>query len=340
MIHPYICSLDEIMSYLRIDSLRTKYSFEWCPNTPDYLVVSEHIYVNSKCNTQFKKLTHINPVTIFYAGEAETPDFNIFDYAVSFDSDLKNGDRHVQLPPPFVFFSRFVATNENMIHNIEEAQYCLQKKTGFCNFLYSNGNAHSNRDRLFYLLSKYKRVDSLGKHLNNVDNKPTGYNGHRHDCIPLKSPYKFSIASENAIFNGYTSEKILTSLAASTVPIYWGNPKIVYDINPKSFVNCFDYDTFDDVVERVREIDNNEDLWCDIISQPWQTCEQKKRSDDRMAYYISFFDNIFSQDLDNAKRAPQGTHPQFYKKYFFKATAYERSKYSIIMNKIKKNIFD
>ena len=176
----------------------------------------------------------------------------------------------------------------------------------------------------------------MGKHLNNMGNKPTGYIGHCHDCIPLKSPYKFSIASENAIFNGYTSEKILTSLAANTVPVYWGNPRVVYDINPKAFVNCFDYDTFDDVIERVREIDNNDDLWCDIVSQPWQTCEQKKRSDKRMENYISFFDNIFFQDLDDAKRTPQGTHPQYYKNYFFKANAYQRSKCSIVMNKIKK----
>ena len=336
MIHPYINSLDEMISYLRIDVLKIKYYFEWCPNTPDYLVVSEHIYINKKCNILFKKLAYNNPVTIFCAGEAETPDFNIFDYAVSFDSDLKNGDRHTQLPPPFVFFSGFMTINKIMIQNTVEAKSCLQKKNKFCNFLYSNGNAHPNRDKLFYLLSKYKRVDSLGKHLNNMGNKPTGYIGHCHDCIPLKSPYKFSIASENAIFNGYTSEKILTSLAANTVPVYWGNPRVVYDINPKAFVNCFDYDTFDDVIERVREIDNNDDLWCDIVSQPWQTCEQKKRSDKRMENYISFFDNIFFQDLDDAKRTPQGTHPQYYKNYFFKANAYQRSKCSIVMNKIKK----
>ena len=41
MIHPYINSLDEMISYLRIDVLKIKYYFEWCPNTPDYLVVSE-----------------------------------------------------------------------------------------------------------------------------------------------------------------------------------------------------------------------------------------------------------------------------------------------------------
>ena len=120
-----------MISYLRIDVLKIKYYFEWCPNTPDYLVVSEHIYINKKCNILFKKLAYNNPVTIFCAGEAETPDFNIFDYAVSFDSDLKNGDRHTQLPPPFVFFSGFMTINKNMIQNTVEAKSCLQKKNKF-----------------------------------------------------------------------------------------------------------------------------------------------------------------------------------------------------------------
>ena len=92
MIHPYINSLDEMISYLSIDVLKIKYYFEWCPNTPDYLVVSEHIYINKKCNILFKKLAYNNPVTIFCAGEAETPDFNIFDYAVSFDSEFGGTD--------------------------------------------------------------------------------------------------------------------------------------------------------------------------------------------------------------------------------------------------------
>lgn len=339
MIHPSVHNLDKMIAYLRIESLSEKYYFVWCPESPDYLIVSEHIYVNNKCNKLFKKLARRDSIRIFYAGEAETPDFNIFDYAVSFDSDLQNDDRHVKLPPPFVFFSGFMKSFENPIHDIEEAKNLLQKKTKFCNFLYSNWRAHPNRDRLFFLLSKYKSVDSLGKHLNNVRNKPMGFIGHADDCIPLKSPYKFSIASENAIFNGYTSEKILTSLGANTIPIYWGNPKITLDINPKSFINCFDYETFDDVLEVVKEIDNNDEMWCSIISQPWQTNEQKKNANDRMKNYLSFFDKIFFQDFDKAKRIPQGTHPQNYKNFFFKAKACDMRKHYLfkyIMKRIRR----
>ena len=44
--------------------------------------------------------------------------------------------------------------------------------------------------------------------------------------LRMKKPYKFSIAFENAWYPGYTSEKIVTSMLAGTIPIYWGNPDI------------------------------------------------------------------------------------------------------------------
>lgn len=338
IVHPHIHDLERMLSYLKIQYLKDKFHFVWASDSPDYLVASEHIYVNRKCNELFKKLSRKNPITIFHGGEAETPDFNIFDYAVSFDSDLMNGDRYAQLPPPFIFFRGFFYTTVNPIDSIAKAERELHAKKGFCNFLYSNWNAHPNRDKLFYLLSSYKHVDSLGKHLNNVGNKPTGFGGHVRECIPLKKPYKFSIASENAVFNGYTSEKILTSLGANTVPVYWGNPKIILDVNPQAFINCFDYDSFDDVLEKVKEIDNNDKLWCEMISQPWQTKEQINNAHERMNKYISLFENIFSQDFKKAHRVPQGTHPQYYKKYFLKADAHEVTRCVIIKNKLEKLI--
>lgn len=337
MIHPWVQNVHKMLSFLKLECLSQKYNFEWHPNSPDYLIVSEHIYTNEKYNRLFKNIIKRKRiVTIFYAGEAITPDFNIFDYAISFDSDLSNADRHTLLPPPFIMFSGFVKETENRICNLTEAKDLLHHKTKFCNFLYSNWNSHPNRDKLFYLISKYKKVDSLGKHLNNMDNKPTGWIGHAQDCVSLKWSYKFSIACENAIFNGYTSEKILTSLEAHTIPIYWGNPKISLDINSKAFINCFEYDSFEQVLDKIKEIDRNDELWCEMILQPWQTLGQQKSSLERMNRYYIFFDNIFSQDLEAAIRTPQGTYPQFYKDFFSKSTVHNRRVHTVAIQKIKK----
>ena len=51
--------------------------------------------------------------------------------------------------------------------------------------------------------------------------------------VEQKSYYKFTIAAENAAFPGYTSEKLMTSFQAHSIPIYWGNRDVVDEFNPR-----------------------------------------------------------------------------------------------------------
>ena len=80
--------------------------------------------------------------------------------------------------------------------------------------------------------------------------------------------YKFTIAFENRVSPGYVTEKIEHPLAVGSIPIYWGSPNIGDYYNPKSFINCRDYASFDEVVERVIEIDNNPTLYREYIKAP------------------------------------------------------------------------
>ena len=93
----------------------------------------------------------------------------------------------------------------------------------------------------------------------------------------MKKPYKFSIAFENAWYPGYTSEKIVTSMLAGTIPIYWGNPDISREFNSASFINCHDFPTLDDAAAYVQKVDEDDNLWCEIMSRPWKTPEQEAR---------------------------------------------------------------
>ena len=307
MLHPACCDADSMIRYLQLEDLQKDFDFVWDNDTPDYLIASEHVYINRRINNQFKRLCRKDNIRIFHGGEALSPDFNIFDYAVGFDAKLNYLDRFSQLPPPNVFFDSFVNNKPNQIKSVDEAKTILSQKTGFCNFLYSNKNANPRRDEIFYALSNYKKVDSLGRWLNNVGKLGTGYVGYASDCISIKAPYKFSIACENARYPGYTSEKILTSLEAHTVPIYWGDPLIEENINPKAFINCNSINDLDELIERVRRIDEDDELWCDMISQPWQNEEQKSLWNVRNKKYKDFFRNIFQQPLSEALRRPDGT---------------------------------
>ena len=115
------------------------------------------------------------------------------------------------------------------------------------------------RDRFFELLSKYKRVDSAGRWLNNIG-------GTVSDKLKFIASYKFSIAFENGSHPGYTTEKIFEPMLVDSLPIYWGNPLVNLDFNPRSFVNYYDHNSLDALVDWVIELDRNDDLYCQHLA--------------------------------------------------------------------------
>lgn len=280
-------------------------------NDYDYYFANETIYWNKENMKEFLSSKN-DAVRIVSLGECIYPDLNIADYAlVSRNSDVSS-NRILYIPYgnlniPFLFnsYSELDDSKKNL-----DSNEILKSKTKFCNFIYSNPNAHPTRDKLFYEISKYKKVDSLGSHLNNVDIIDTRFDSNwRKLSVQLKSPYKFSIAAENAVFPGYASEKIVTSMMANTIPIYFGDPKIAEQFNPKSFINVADYDTLEAVVNRIREIDQNDDLYCQIMSEPWRTPEQIEKFDEDTKNFYKKFSDIFEMDLEKAKCRPVGTWP-------------------------------
>lgn len=322
MLHSFVnCKNDLInMLCLKAEDL-FEYEFVWDCEHPDYLVVSEQIYLYKKTWNKFLEMRKKAKICVYFAGECICPDFNLFDYAISFDRFLQFGDRVCRIPTR-VFFRECITKTENPFERKpKEAKELLKQKNKFCNFIYSNANGHPQREKIFNEVSKYKRVDSLGTFLNNTPN-----NEERSDSlasilsnsIELKRPFKFSIACENASSNGYSSEKIFTSLIANTIPIYWGNPYIDMDVNPKAFIDCKNFRSISDVIAEIKRIDNDDEAWIDMITEPWLTNEQQLREKEEKKNYISFLNNIFMQDISSAKRCGEGFHPQNYEKAILK----------------------
>jgi hypothetical protein len=79
-------------------------------------------------------------------------------------------------------------------------------------------------------------------------------------------PYKFNIAFENSSYPGYTTEKIVEPMLTHTIPIYWGNPLVGLDFNTNSFINVQDED---EAIERIIAIDQSDDLYQEIMQQPY-----------------------------------------------------------------------
>jgi alpha(1,3/1,4) fucosyltransferase len=221
-------------------------------------------------------------IRIFYNGENERINWNACDYALSFE--FQQTPKHYRLPNWVLYDDpELLATPK------KDPEMILKEKTGFCNMVISNPHA-SKRIDFFNKLGLYKHVDSGGRYLNNiggpVDNKRA-----------FIRKYKFTIAFENSSYPGYTTEKLFEPMLENSVPLYWGNPVVGKDFNTKSFVNYNDYANEEAFIERIIELDKNDDLYLKVLSEPWY-------NDNSMPDYLKedkildFFEGIFLRAKD------------------------------------------
>lgn len=274
---------------------------------PEYLLVTiSHVAYKRSMLEMLRKYYSKNRIIIFEGDEAILPDLNIFDYAITYDDSMIYEDRVCHRPyNVFVWGGNKIDNITRLSRQEAEAEYERRK---FCNFIYSNPNAFYVRDDLFFEINKYKRVDSLGKHLNNMDNVPDRDDNNWFDSsVGVKQNYRFSISAENGRMNGYTSEKIISSFIANSVPIYWGNPHVNKEFNPNAFIDCNQCKNLTEVIEFVKSINEDKERWVDMVTAPIQTELQRQEIQKQNNEYVRFLNHIFEQDIIDAKRCPQTT---------------------------------
>lgn len=188
---------------------------------------------------------------VSFYGENMRPDFTQCDY--SFNFDYSDDPRNYRLPLYALFDDVYKLTAER------NADELFAQKTKFCNFVYSNPHSPI-RNSFFQNLNKYKKVDSGGIVFNNI--------GYRvPDKHEFMKQYKFTIAFENEQYPGYTTEKIFGPLLVGSVPIYWGNELVSRDFNTNSFLNYHDFSSEKELIEKIIELDNNDNLYLEYLKQ-------------------------------------------------------------------------
>jgi len=269
--------------------LSESYHIELDKNKPEYLIYS--CYGNDFLN--------YNCIKIYYTGENLVPDFNLCDYAIGFHF-INFGNRYLRYPNFALFKDQF----ENLTK--EPSEGFSTKKDFFCNFIYSNSKAAPQRDQFFHLLNKYKKISSPGSHLNNMKMDIGGrfQADWMYSKLHFQSKCKFTIAFENSSSPGYSTEKILHAFLANTIPIYWGNPEISQDFNEQSFINCHNYKQFDEVIDHIKNIDENDELYNSILSAP-PFVNNKIPEQFSRKKLITFFRMIFDQDYNLARKRPK-----------------------------------
>ena len=252
---------------------KTKYNIIVDDSNPDIIISDKQICPINK---------FVKPIiTMFHTGENYRPNYLQYDFSFAFDRN--NDTRHIRINSlSYYGLKRYIKN-----YNKYDVDSILKQKTKFCCFLVSNPKGKV-RNYFFEQLNKYKKVDSGGLYKNNIGKRIT------HNTPWIKD-YKFIIAFENESYKGYCTEKIGNGFKANTIPIYWGDPTVKQDYNDKSFINCHNYQKFEQVIQKIIELDQDDEKYKNMLKQPWL-------NDNKIPYQLSdqFYVKRFNQILDNS----------------------------------------
>lgn len=235
------------------DILSAKYNLQ-LSEQPEVLIYTSfgRSHVNFRC------------LKIYWTGENRRPDFSQCDFAFTFDEHSPDGKNYrlplyAHYPHAYGLGDLSCITNRGL--DKDEADKIRLQKTKFCNMVVSNAKRDKKCEEFFYKLSKYKKVDSGGKYLNNIGGPVT-------NKLDFIKDYKFTMSFENSSYPGYTTEKIIEPMFVRSVPVYWGNTNIASEFNRESFINLHDFATVDEAIRRLIEIDQDDELYNRMISAP------------------------------------------------------------------------
>ncbi len=246
------------------------------PNEPSDLVFSNPLEQARKI------LSYQNTKRVFYTGENEAPNFNLFDYAIGFD-ELDFNNRYLRMPLYYasLHYKALLVNDTTSPYKLQpDSLYALKKpshkfkenhpnlcvlihnesdplKRGFASFVASNANA-PKRNAFYEALNSIEPVTGGGAVRNTLGYKVENKN-------EFLSQYKFNLCFENSQGYGYVTEKILDAYFSHTIPIYWGSPSVAKDFNPKSFVNVHDFKNFDEAIDYIKYLHTHQNAYLDML---------------------------------------------------------------------------
>jgi hypothetical protein len=246
--------------------LKQKYDVTISNTKPDILFFSVD-YSNKKDHLKFD---NSSTKKIFYTGENINPNFDNCDAALSFNPSTENNFR---LPLWVLFLNWFHVPysknrDQSYLLNIEKltsSNKILKPNKKFCSFIASK--PEGKRMEFFDKLNAFEEVSSAGRLFNNT--KSIKGRGDQKWKMKYLKKYKFNLALENSSTPGYVTEKILHSMYANSIPIYWGAPDVALDFNEKSFIDINNYNNDEDAVQDILDIYSNKQRYLEILSEPW-----------------------------------------------------------------------
>tara|TARA_B100000965_G_scaffold166375_1_gene138678 strand:- start:15619 stop:16548 length:930 start_codon:yes stop_codon:yes gene_type:complete len=248
--------------------LSQKYELEIDPEKPEILFHS----VDYSGEEKHKKYNNGITKKIFFTGENILPNYNESHYSFSFNTDLN--EKNYRLPLWVLFINWFNSEKDterdpSYLIPLNFLQENKQKRTTrkplFCSFIASK--PVGQRMDFVPKLDNIKKVHSLGRLYSNSYIRING-RGDQKKKLDYMKLFKFNIAFENSISNGYVTEKILHSFYAKSLPIYWGDKKVKDDFNSDAFLFYNDFKNEESLITEIININNNKNTYLEYINQP------------------------------------------------------------------------
>ncbi len=258
-----------------LDLLSPHYDFTF-DDTPDFLFYS-HIGHRHRL---------YNCTKIFHTQEKYWPNWKECDYAAV--SVLVDDPRSAYLP-----IYAFDGRPEKLVRtSVPDPMTIRASKPHFCSLLCAYvDRTVRRREQFFHTLNRFRKVDSVGRALNN-----TGYRlppGDRYQVkVDWLAGYRFNIAFENTRRAGWCTEKLVDPLHVNTIPIYWGDPRVKEFFNAESFICRDDFSSDQEMAEYVLHVDDTPELYAKYI-QATPCYKNVPNPAYDMNTLLAFFDRIF-----------------------------------------------
>ncbi len=242
-------------------------------------------------------------VRIMHSGENFIPDFNLIDYAIC-PYPIVFGDRNFYLPPcvwPRGHWHDLAHKDRNYPDSI------LEEKPYFANFISGHESEHNIRGDFFKELCKYKRVESPGTYLNNMEG------GYTVDWLTdsktnFQRKCKFTLCFESTLHYGFVTEKLMDAFYADTIPVYFGSSTAADIFNKDAFINVAEFDSFQQAMEKIIELDQDDEKYLQMLRQPILVDpEYPVKLEEGLRAFIC---NIFDQPLEKAYRRSRVYSPK------------------------------